>query len=234
MQGPAIAVQIGMTNKLMDMNRENYLRSHEHKPTDDEVLQECERMIREGNRRNAYELSLKATESAPQNVQAWWLRATLAPSLDDRVMSVNRVNELDPDYQDRHHLSFFTVREALDRDPFLAYYGETDDLYRAVNAQQVVMSIPKQRVPAENFLLKQTSPLRAAYRWLVLAFLGLLVAGLGTILFAPLAALSARQARSALRSHSERVSSTVVITLSVLLLLLGLNFAFLFFIHWVG
>ncbi len=218
----------------MDMNREIHLQHQPHMPTVDEILQECERLIREGNRRNAYELSLKATQIAPQNVEAWWLRATLAPSLEERMMSTNRVNELEPDFQDRHHLSFFTLREALERDPFLAYHDETDELYRAINAEQVVMSIPKQRAAAEAFPPKRSSPLQPAYRWLTLAFFGLLLAGIGTILFAPLAAISARQVRPALKSHAERVSSTVVITLSVLVLLLGLNFAFLFFIHWIG
>ncbi len=219
----------------MDNNREIRVQGQQqYKPAVEDLLHEIERLIREGNRRNAYELSMKATQMSPKNVEAWWQRATLAPSLEERVMSVNRVNELDPDYQDRHHLSFFTIREALERDPFLAYHDETDDLYRAINAEQVVMSIPKQRAPAEAFPPKKASPLQPAYRWLVLAFFGLLLAGLGTILFAPLAALAAGQVRSSLQSRSEKVSSTVVITLSVLLLLLGLNFAFLFFIHWIA
>jgi hypothetical protein len=219
----------------MDEKRKIRLQDgQQYKPSVEDILHEIERQVREGNRQNAYELSLKATQAAPRNVEAWRQRATLAPSLEERMMSVNRVNELDPDYQDRHHLSFFTMREALERDPFLAYHDETDDLYRAINAEQVVMSIPKQRAPAETFPPKLASPLQPAYRWLVLAFFGLLLAGLGTILFAPMAAVAAGQARSSLSSRSERVSATVVITLSVLVLLLGLNFAFLFFIHWIG
>jgi hypothetical protein len=218
----------------MDTNREIRLQNQPYRPTIDDLIRECERLIREGNRRNAYELSLKATQTDPRNIEAWRLRATLAPSLEERVMSVNRVNELDPDYQDRHHLSFFTIREALDRDPFLAYHDETNELYRAINAEQVVMSIPKQRAAADVFPPGRSSPLQPAYRWLALAFFGLLLAGIGTILFAPLAALSAGRARPSLQSRSERVSATVVITLSVLVLLLGLNFAFLFLIHWMG
>jgi len=190
--------------------------------------------MREGNRRDAYELCLKATLLDPQNVEAWWLRVNLAPSAEEKVMSVSRLNELAPNLQDRHYLSFFTIREVLERDPFLAYHDETDDLYRAVNAEQVMLSIPKQRALTDPFPPQRSSPLRAAYRWLALAFFGLLLAGLGSLVFAPLAALSARQARPFLQSRSEKVNANVIITLSLLVLLLGLNFAFLFLIHWLG
>ena len=218
----------------MEIKRESNRQYIRPNPTLRDILNECERLIREGNRRSAYELSLKATQLDPQDAEAWWLRATLAPSPEERIMSVNRLNELAPDLQDRHHLSFFTIREALERDPYLAYHDETDDLYRAINAEQVVMSIPKQRAPAEPPPTERSSPLRSAYRWLVLAFFGLLFAGLGSLIFAPLAALSARQAKPSLSSRTEQVNANVVITLSLLVLLLGLNFAFLFLIHWIG
>lgn len=221
-----------MENKL-ESNRQNYRRKPTN-PTIRDIIDESERLMLEGNRRNAYELSLKATQIDPQNVEAWWLRANLAPSPEERMMSVNRLNELAPELQDQHHLSFFTIREAIERDPFLAYHGETDDLYRAVNAEQIMLSIPKQRAPVEPFPPERPSPLRAAYRWLVLAFFGLLLAGLGSLVFAPLAALSARQVKPSLKSRSEQVNANVVITLSLLILLLGLNFAFLFLIHWLG
>jgi hypothetical protein len=139
----------------MDKNREIYFQEQPNKSTVAEILRESEIIMRKGNRRDAYELTLKATQMDPQNVEAWWLRATQAPSLEERVMSVNRVNELDPD-SDRHHLSFFTIKEALEQDPFLAYHGETDDLYRAVNAEQVLMSIPKQRARVEQGFLSLT------------------------------------------------------------------------------
>ena len=218
----------------MEIKREANRNNIQPYPTISDVLNECERLMREGNRRNAYELSLKATQMDPHSVEAWWLRATLAPSPEERVMSVNRLNELAPDLQDQHHLSFFTIREALERDPFLAYHGETEDLYRAVNAQQVMLSIPKQRAPTEPFPPPHSNPLRAAYRWLVLAFFGLLLAGLGSLVFAPLAALSARRVKPSLKSRSEQVNVNVIITLSLLVLLLGLNFAFLLLIHWLG
>ena len=162
------------------------------------------------------------------------MRAMLAPSLEERVMSVNRLNQLAPDFRDRHNLSFFTIKEALERDPFLAYHEETDELYRAINAEQIVLSIPKNRTAVEAFPPEHSSPLKPAQRLLVLAVFGLLLAGIGTLVFAPLAAWSAHQVRPSLPTHSERISATVVITLSVLLLLLGMNFVFLLLIHVIG
>ncbi len=218
----------------MKNNRQKTELEYLAEPSATELLRESERLMRAGNNRQAYELSMKATQIAPKSAEAWWSRANLAPSLEERVMSLNRLNELDPGFASQHHFSFFTIKEALDRDPFLAYHNETDELYRAINAEQMVIDIPKQRNTAEAYPPKQPSPLMPAYRLLVLSIFGLLVAGLGTLVFAPMAAISAGRTRTSLRTRSEKISATVVITLSILLFLLAMNFAFLLAIHLFG
>lgn len=199
-----------------------------------QLLSESEKAIREGNKQKAYELSLQATKVAPESLEAWFLRASLAASLEERLFCVNCLNELNPDRQDKHHIAFSAVKELLDRDPFLAYLEETEALYRVINKNNQVVVIPKKRAPVNPSPPEQTGPLKPAYRLLVMAMFGLLLAGVGTLIFAPLAALAALGAGSSLRSHAERVSSMVILIIASLLFLLGLAFAILFVLHLVG
>ena len=199
-----------------------------------QLLTDSEKAIRAGNKQKAYELSLQATKVAPENLEAWFLRASLAPSLEERLFCVNCLNELSPDRPDRHHVAFSAVKELLDRDPFLAYLEETEALYRVVNKSNQVLVIPKKRAPAQPSIPEQPSALKPAYRLLVMAIFGLLLAGIGTLIFAPLAAVAALGAGRSLRSHAEHVSSMVILIIASLLFLLGLVFAILFVLHLVG
>lgn len=214
-------------------NRVNTLDIEQDQRVDD-LLSASERAIRVGNRQQAYELSLRATELAPSNIDAWFLRATLAPSLEERLICVNALNELGPDHHDRHHVAFYAVKELLDKEPFLAYLEETDALYRVLNKSRMVVSVPKKRAVDYTAISERSGPLKAAYRLLMMALFGLLLAGVGTLIFAPLAVLAALGAGPALRSRTERVSATVLVILSGVLFLFGFFFGYLFLIHWIG
>jgi hypothetical protein len=218
----------------VEKNRQTYVGEPRLNQRVADLLSESERAVRNGNLRDAYELSLRATQAAPDSIEAWQLRATLARSLEERIICVNRLIELGADRHDRHNVVFFTIKETLDQDPFLAYVEETDRLYRVLNGTHQMLNIPKKRTAVNAFLVERPSRLKAAYRWLVMAILGLMFAGLGTLIFAPLAALSAFRAESSLQSDAERVSSTMVLFLSLILFLIGFFFSFLFVIHLIG
>ena len=198
-----------------------------------DLLSECEKAIREGKSQYAYQLALQATQAEPENLETWLLRASLAPSLEERVICANHLNELMPDHQDRHHVAFFAFKERLDKNPFLAYLEETEALYRVLDADHMVLVIPKKRA-VQSPSVERSNQLRAAYRLLMMAILGLMVAGIGTLIFAPLAALAALQASPSLQSHSDQVSSAIILVLSILLFLIGALFAYLFVLHLVG
>jgi hypothetical protein len=201
-----------------------------------DLLAKSEEAIREGDSRRAYQLSLEATQIAPESIDAWLLRATLAPTLEERVHCVNHLNELAPGYQDRYNVAFFALKDLLDKKPFLAYLEETDELYRVLNADRVVLSIPKKRAPVNPSPPEQppATPLRPAYRWLTLSVLGLMVAGIGTVIFAPLAALAAVRAHQSGRTRAEQVGSIVVLIVSVGLFMIGVIFSLLLLLHWFG
>ena len=215
-------------------NQEKYLADTKPNQTVTDLLSESEKAIREGNSQYAYELALQATQVSPKNIEAWMLRATLAPSLEERLICVNHLNELMPNHQDRHNVAFFTINELLDKDPFLAYLEETQTLYRVMNADHMVVSIQKKRLATNTSPPELSNSLKVAYRWLAMAMIGLMLAGVGTLIFAPLAALTAIQVGSSPQSRSDRVSSAIVLILSILLFLIGAVFTLLFVIHLIG
>ncbi len=200
----------------------------------DQLLSESDEAVRQGDDQYAYELSLQATKVAPENLDAWSRHATLAPSFEEKLICMNTLNELSPDHQDRRQVAFSTVEELLNRDPFLAYLEETEALYRVIHKNNMVVVIPKRRTAVNPTLPERTGPLKPAYRLLAMAILGLLLSGVGTLVFAPLAMLAALRAGPALQSQAERVSSRVVLILAGLLFALGLGFAYLFALHWTG
>ena len=74
--------------------------------------------------------------------------------------------------------------------PLILNYESEDDLYYSVAGLDGIYSrIPKNRAVPVPFLDHLSQPLTPAFRLLVLAFLGLAPAGLGTLVLAPLAAL---------------------------------------------
>lgn len=199
-----------------------------------DLTKASEKAYKAGKRNDAYQLSIQATRLAPNDIGAWLKRLALAPSFEERVLCVNHLNELAPLRHDQNNIDYFTVKELLEKDPFLAYVEETDDIYRVINGNQTVVSIRKKRANTNKFSLEQTGPLKTAYRLLVLAFVGLLTAGLGTVIFAPLAGFSAIRAGQAFPSRPNLVNSIVIVSMAIVLFLIGSFFSILFLLHWTG
>jgi hypothetical protein len=200
----------------------------------DDLLTDVEDAIRNGNGEYAYALCLQAVQAEPENMDAWALCASLAPSLEERMQCVNHMNELEPDHQDRHSVAFFALKELLDRDPFLAYREETQEIYRVINVDDVVLSIPKKRSVTIPYPGERMDKLAIAQRWLILAILGLLLAGIGTLIFAPLAAWTAVDAWQTSLSRPGQVGSIVVLVAASMIFIIGLFFSFLFALHVIG
>jgi hypothetical protein len=200
-----------------------------------DLVSEAQEALRKGLVHDAYALSLQATQVQPENGEAWLLRAGLAASLEEKVLCVNRMNELGVRQDDRHHLAFFALKEVLERDPFLAYAEETQELYRVRNAERTMLSIAKKRsitpaYPAEG----KIDSLALSHRLLIFAILGLLLAGLGTLIFAPLAAWSALAGDRSELNRSARIDSLVVSIAALGLFIIGAFFSILFIMHWIG
>lgn len=197
-----------------------------------DLLKRAEEAAREGSSLQAYELSLQATDAAPRYAPAWAMRAEFAPSLEEQVACRNRLHELQPNHQDYQNRSFYFLKELFERDPFLAYLNETKDLYHVVNKDMMVLRIPKKRTPVQPYPPGQSSPLTSAVRWLSLALFGLLLAGIPTLIFAPLAASAAVKAAAAPGSHAVRANSTAIQIGALVLFAIGSFFVVLFVLHF--
>src|SRR5215467_1477294 len=195
------------------------------------LLDEAGEAVQAGNEQQAYQLSLKATEAAPGYTKAWELRAQLAPSMEEKIACMNRLNQLQPNHQDHHEASFSFLEQQLKRDPFLGYLEETTSLYHVINKDHMVLSIPKGHAPMKPYPPEKAVPLTNAYRWLGLALFGIALAGIPTLFFAPLAARSAYDAKKSLRARSDQIHAQIVQAAAVILFIVGLLFSVLFALH---
>src|SRR4030095_12334190 len=110
------------------------------------LLEEAEQAALNHNRQLAHELSLQATKVAPDHIPAWALRIRLAPSLEAKILCMNRLNELQPNRRGNRDITYNYVNELLQQDPFLVYLEETPELYHVLNKDHLPLSIPKGRV----------------------------------------------------------------------------------------
>jgi hypothetical protein len=147
--------------------------------------------------------------------------AHLAAEAEDALRRVDRANV------------YRLVWQLLAQDPFLLYIDETDDLYQVRHGAESALQVPKDRSVPEPYPVRRPVWLGRAYRWLWWALFGLLLAGLGAMLFATLAAFAALGVNLTPISRSDRIRSLVVLLLSGALWLVGLLLAVIFLVHLV-
>jgi hypothetical protein len=193
----------------------------------------AEDTFQRGDSQGADEPSPEATQIAPQDLQTWLMRAETAPSIEEAINCLNQVNAWLPPYPEAKPITYQIVQKLLKQDPFLLYLNETDDLYRVRNSNQLFLMVPKDRSIPEPYPAKELFGLQKAYRWLRIALFGLLLAGLGAMVFATLAAITAISVNFKPISKEDRLRSFVVIILSGGLWLLGLLLGVIFLVHLV-
>lgn len=202
-----------------------------HTPHTGYLLDEANRRYAAGEDQEAYQLCLEAILADPLNVQAWRLRAELAPSAEERLMSLTQVQTLDKKDPTAELESYQLLRDLLAQDPYLEYVGETDQQYRVRDRSGEMLLVPKNRRITETFPADRPLALRRANRFFRWAILGSLFAGLGAVVFAPLAAIMAYTALRTPLNVKDHKRALIIMSLSTGLLMLALPFVFLLFIH---
>ncbi len=198
------------------------------------LLSQARQLAVQGDVQRAYKLALNATQLYPKDVNSWLMRAELAQSPEETVICINRVNQLDPHNPVGQQKTFLLVQNMVKMDPFLAYQKETDQLYQVNNRDSLALVIPKQRAIAPRYPDPGPKPLRPSYAFLILALGGLLITGLGAIVFAPLAAMAAMWANRKPLNQAERLKSLIVIVVATLIWLVGIFLGWLFLSHFSG
>lgn len=188
--------------------------------------------VRAGNVRGARRLLREMTRNDPRNVDAWLWRARVAATREEKLASLSRALQLAPDHPRARQRLHDALRQRLEDDPFLAYQDESDRLYYVRTANDLSAVVPKGRAVPLPYPPPETSPAQAATRWLGCAILGLLPAGLGALVCAPLAIRAALRALRQPLTTKERTRSQIVLGAASLLLILSAALALLFLLHF--
>jgi hypothetical protein len=196
-----------------------------------ELLQRAWEANQQGDRQHAYELSLQATQNSPEDIRAWVLRARTAPSLEEKIVCLNQINRLNPHDPYAQLETYESLKLLLEKDPFLAYLDQSDDLYQVHNGVNMMLAVPKDRAVPDPHPAPRPRPIKAGSRWLWLALLGLFSAGVATLIFAPLAAIKALQLDYRSLSYSDRMRGYVQLGLAILLCLLAIPLVGVLLLH---
>jgi len=173
-----------------------------------------------------------AAKTIPQKPEMWLKRALKAGSLAEGLACLNRLNYLDPRNPAGRRLTYKMLRRLLEREPYLEYKDENEALYVVSNGGNIALTVPKDRSVPERYPLNVANPIQPAFRWLGWAVLGLAPAGLGTLIFAPLAVLQVLQAFLRYRlDHADQIRAVLILIIASILLMISFILTFLLIIH---
>jgi hypothetical protein len=123
------------------------------------------------------------------------------------------------------------MRDMLHQEPFLAYIGETDDLYKVKSGLELYLNVPKSRAVPEPYPAPKSDALHFTMRLLLWSAIGFLLGGVGAILLAPLAALSAIVLLTRPLSYRDHGRAMIALISAGLLWLAAIPFSLLFILH---
>lgn len=197
-----------------------------------QLLEEAGQLARQGEREKAYRSSLKATSLAPNEPLAWYLRSQTSASTEEQLMCLSRAYSLDPKFSDAKEDLRIAVQGLLKQEPFLAYVHETAEFYQVRSGREMLVNIPKDRTFEIPYLKKKPGLAQPAFRWLSWSILGLLLGGVGAVLFAPLAAFQALRLHASAPTEGERVRLLIVFLLAVIIWLAAIPISWLLLIRF--
>jgi hypothetical protein len=154
-------------------------------------------------------------------------------TLEESVTSLNQVLELHPENIEARQTLYETMQQILRKDAFLAYVGETDVIYKVRTFEEFQFIHPKDRAMVELFPPQNSPPARTAIHWLGWSVVGLIPAGLGTLVIAPLALIASIKLLGQQVELIDLRRAWVVIGAAIVLWLIALVFFFIFILHLV-
>lgn len=199
----------------------------------DLLIAEAQDFTEQGQREQAYKKSLEATKIAPQDIDAWLLRADTAASLEEKLVCLSRLNALNPNWAPARERTYYALKDLLQQEPFLAYIDETDELYRVKSGLELYLNVPKARAVPEPYPAPKSGELQSTYRWLAWSLIGLVLGGIGAIILAPVAAFKAFWLQLQPLTRRDRVRAIVAFVAAVLIWLAALPLGYLFYIHLI-
>jgi len=172
--------------------------------------------------------------SGETQVQTWLSRAATATTYEERLVCLSQAANLAPEQSTVRQWIYETLKPFLNRKPFLRYVQENPILYHISTADGHTLTVPKDRTVSPPYPPTKPTPLRPAFRWLRLALLGLLIAGLGTLVCAPISAWLAWSVSQHSTDASQQKHARTVMVYAILLWFFGLILSGLFLLHLYG
>ena len=197
-----------------------------------QLLEDAEQSIQQGKRETAHQASLKATSLAPQEPRAWYLRSQSSASSEEQLICLSRAYSLDPAFSDAKQELRAAVQGLLKQEPFLAYVHETEVLYQVRSNLGFLINIPKNRAFEKPYLQKEPGPLKPIFGWLYLSLFGLMVGGVGALVFAPITAFQALRLQSLVLPRGDQVRVWILLILSFLIWLAAIPISLLLLIRF--
>jgi hypothetical protein len=186
------------------------------------------------HRVSPYYQSRSDAKTAPQKPEMWLNRALKASSLPEKLACLNRVHYLDPYHPLGRRLTYNMIWHLLEKEPYLEYKDENNTLYMVSNGNDIAFTVPKDRNVPETYPAKEADPINSAFRWLGWAILGLTPAGLGTLIFAPLAVLRVLQAFLMYPlDQADQTRAALILVVAGILLIIALILNFLLIVHFL-
>jgi hypothetical protein len=151
--------------------------------------------------------------------------------LEESVTALNQELELNPQNAAARQALYETMQQMLRKDAFLAYQNETNDYYTIRTLAEFQFIHPKDRAMPDIFPRLEQAPAHKAINWLGWSLVGLIPAGLGTLVCAPLAIFAAIKLLLQKNSLSDHRRAWVVLGSASVLWLIALVFFIILILH---
>ncbi len=203
-------------------------------PVENSQLTTAWEALRRGEREYAHQLSTQILGVEPDNTDAWLLYAKSAATIREEFLYLNQAQQFFPDNPRFKAVIYQEMKNLLDQDPFLAYQGETEDVYQVFSREAALLNIPKERARPEPFPTIRPPKIQKAYHYLVLAIFGLILSGLGAVVFGPVAVRQAWEAMQEAPGRADRARARLILGLAVCMTVAGLLLVYLLWLHIQG
>jgi hypothetical protein len=201
------------------------------KPSFPPSLEMAQEAIRRGDRQLAHQLCARLVRNDPANEQAWMLLVDLSESADARITALGQILRLNPGNATARQTLYETMQQLLRKDAFLTYQGETSTFYQICAPEDFQFIHPKDRAVAALFPPSEILPTQAALQWLGRAAIGLIPAGLGTLVCAPLAMAAAIKVLRQSLPLVERRRAWIVLCGAIILWLIAFLLLYVLILH---
>jgi hypothetical protein len=153
--------------------------------------------------------------------------------LEESVTALTQELEQNPENAAARLAIYETMQQMLRKDAFLAYQNETSEHYIVSTIADIQFVHPKDRAMPELFPRLEQPPSQQAINWLGWSLIGLIPAGLGTLVCGPLAIFAAIKLLLQKNSLSDRRRAWVVLGTVTVLWLIALVLLIILILHLV-